>query len=236
MNVKTELLSKLQKVVEILNKNEIHFWMYGGALLGYVRDGDLIPWNRDIDLFVWTTEYPKVLRLKKEFKRLGLKVSVREKSVMLIWEDNNISIARYDLQGDYALWIKLCTRNKFGTILFYGVLCKVVEYHLDKTYRFLKWFLLKTGGCYLVEQRVPSHFYLNLKEINFYGIKLKVPAETEKYFEYTFGVDWRTPIKDFQYEKEYIHVIQGKISKSLKYHSGSIRSEGYDGRHYLNRI
>lgn len=230
------ILLHLKKVVELFELHEIRFWMYGGALLGYVRNKNLIPWDTDIDLFVWTEEYPKVLKLKKELIKLGFKVSIREKSTMLFWENNNISIAHYTLQGKYAIWEKLCTRNKWGTVIFYGLLCRSVEYNMNKLYRFLKWLLLKTGGCYLVEQKVPCHFYFNLKEIDFHGITLNVPAETEEYFEYTFGKEWRTPIKNFQYREEYIHVIKGKKPRSLKYHSNSIMSKGTNGRHYMNRI
>ena len=108
--------------------------------------------------------------------------------------------------------------------MYYGILCKAVEYNMNKTYRFLKLMLLKTGGCYLVRQTVPDHFFLDLKEIDLFGVKLKVPLETERYFEYTFGDDWRIPKQNHQYTKKFIRVIQGSKPKSLKYHSNSIQS------------
>lgn len=220
---KKDILSHLKIVVDVFKSNNVHFWMYGGALLGYIRDGNLISWNKDVDLFVWSGEYQKVLKLKREFKKHGFKVSVRENSTMLLWNDKNISIACYHHQGNYAIWVKLCTRNKFGNIVYYGVLCKVVEYNMNRIYRFLKWFLLKTNGCYLVKQIVPVHFYTELKEIDFFGIKLKVPKDTEQYFEYTFGKNWKTPIRKFQYTSKYIKVIEGKKPTNKKYHSNSIQ-------------
>jgi len=144
--------------------------------------------------------------------------------MMLCWEDKNITVAHYDMLREYAVLEKLCTRNKFGNLVYYGLLCKAVERDMTYTYLFLRWLLLKLGGCYLVQQTVPVHFYLDLKEIDFFGIKLKVPADTEKYFDWTFGSQWRKPLhKKFKYAKNYIKVISGEKPRSLKYHSDSIR-------------
>lgn len=205
--IKKDLLLHLSMTVDMLNKHKIHFWMYGGALLGYVRNGDLIPWDKDIDLFVWKKDYLKVLSLKDEFKKAGFRYLIREKNIILAWDDKNIGIMHYELQGDYAIREKLVTKNKFGNMVYFGLLVKAVEYNKIKLYRFLRWLLLKFDGCYLAKQVVPSHFYLDLKEIDFFGIKVKVPAETEEYLEYTFGKDWKVPQKDFKYNPEYFRVV-----------------------------
>ena len=205
--IKKDLILRLKKVVTLLEKHNIHFWMYGGALLGYVRNGELIPWDKDIDLFVWKDEYQKLLQLKNEFKKAGFKYFIREKHIKLAWEDKNISLMHYELQGKYAIREKLVTKNKIGNMIYFGLLVKAVEFNLLRSYHLLRWLLLKIGGCYLARQVVPSHFYLNLKEIDFFGIRLKVPVETEKYLEYTFGETWRTPIKNFKYNSEYFRVV-----------------------------
>lgn len=202
-----DLLSHLKDVATLLDKHDIHFWMYGGALLGYVRDGALIPWDKDIDLFLWKKDYPKLLHLKKEFKQLGFNFLIREKNIMLTWDDKNIGIMYYELEGDYAIREKLVTKNKIGNMIYFGILVHAVNLHMKHLYHLCRWVLLKIGGCYLARQVVPSHFYLKLKEIDFFGITLKVPAETEEYLEYTFGKTWRTPIKDFKYNPEYFRRV-----------------------------
>ena len=218
-----ELKQKLQTVVEILNNHKIHFWMYGGSLLGYVRNGKLIPWDKDVDLFVWKKDYHKVMDLKEVFKKEGFNCLTKDGCVMLKWADKNMTIAHYTLNGDEAFLEKLCTRNKIGNIIYFGLLVKAIKHNMKRTICFLKWFLLKTNSAYKIRQVVPSHFYQKLKTINVLGVDLKVPAETEEYLEYTFGEDWRTPIKNFQYTKEYIFVIEGKKPSKAKYHSNSIR-------------
>ena len=206
-DIKKDLLLHLKKVVALLEKHDVHFWMYGGALLGYVRDNDLIPWDKDIDLFVWKDEYPNLLFLKNDFRKAGFKYFVRENHIKLAWGDKNISIMYYELQGDYAIREKLVTKNKIGNMIYFGLLVKTVDFDMKLFYRFFRWLLLRIRCCYLARQVVPSHFYLNLKEIDFFGIRLKVPVDTEEYLEYTFGENWRTPIKDFKYNPEYFRVV-----------------------------
>lgn len=209
-NVKLDLLTHLQLIVDVLNKNKIPFWMYGGSLLGYVRDKELIPWDRDIDLFVWKSDYHKIFKIKNELKELGFRFLVRENTVMLKWADKNITIGNYKLDGDYAIRDKLSTKNKIGNIIYFGFLIKAVKHDMQRTYLFLKWLSIKLGGCYQMRQIVPSHFYFELKEIDFFGVSLKVPANTEDYLKYTYGDDWRIPKKKFKYTSDYIQVTRGK--------------------------
>lgn len=198
-NTKSDLMSHLELVVNVLNKHKFNFWTYGGHLLGYIRDGELLSWEQDFDLFVWEKEYNKLLSLKKEFKKLGFKCQIKAKSMGLTWNDKEIGFQYYTLKNDKALIEdRLITKNKWGNIIYFGLLCKASEYNMKKIKRFLTWLLLKTNGCYIVTQFAPSHFFLNLKEIDFFGLKIKIPAETEKWFEHTFGTDWKTPKKVFQ--------------------------------------
>jgi len=209
--IKDDLLEHARIIVDTLNENGINFWMYGGALLGYVRDGDLIPWDRDLDLFVWKKDYPKVIALRKIFEQKGFRVLQKEMSFTLYWGQQEVSIANYKLEGDIAtIRNRLITKNKLGNMIYFGLLIKAVKYKLKRTHRFLRWVCLRLNCCYSVTQIVPAHFYLNLKEIDFFGIKLRVPKETEKYFEYTFGKDWKTPQKDYKYNPEYIFVVEGE--------------------------
>ena len=229
-NQKSDLLIHLNLVASLLNKHNIHFWMYGGALLGYVRNNDLIPWdNNDVDLFVWKEDYPKLLALKKTFKKIGFKVLVKEKSLDLRWKEMHIGFQYNTLNGSNAyVYDRLVTNNRFGNIVYFGILCKISSLGMKKTKRFLKWFLIVTNGCYIVTQVVPAHFFLKLKEIDFFGVKLKVPSNTKKYLEYTFGKDWKTPNINFKRPTNY-YVYGGlpdskyrKYYKAKQYEKSSI--------------
>jgi phosphorylcholine metabolism protein LicD len=204
-----DLLSHLAVIVDILNKHNIHFWVFAGAVLGYVRDGELIPWDPDIDLCYLRKDFLKMISLRKEFKKAGFKFLTKERSARFDWEGSkgqHIGNACIDLEGDCAVREPLVTDTKFGRMIYFGLLIKAVRYNMNNTYRFLRWLALKSKGCHKTRLVLPSHFYLNLKTIDFHDIKLKIPAETEEYLDYVYK-DWRTPQKwegiYSNYNKEY---------------------------------
>ena len=42
------------ETINILNKNNVKYWICHGTLLGLIRDKQLIPWDHDIDIAVWS--------------------------------------------------------------------------------------------------------------------------------------------------------------------------------------
>ena len=42
------------ETIDILNKNNVKYWICHGTLLGLIRDKQLIPWDHDIDIAVWS--------------------------------------------------------------------------------------------------------------------------------------------------------------------------------------
>ena len=49
------------ETINILNSNNINYWICHGTLLGIIRDGKLIEWDHDIDIAIWSDEIPKNL-------------------------------------------------------------------------------------------------------------------------------------------------------------------------------
>ena len=41
-------------VINLLNENNIPYWLCQGTLLGIIRDNKLIEWDHDIDIAVWS--------------------------------------------------------------------------------------------------------------------------------------------------------------------------------------
>ena len=62
---------------DILDANGIKFWLNGGALLGFLRNQALLPWDYDIDLNVLEEEIPKIEKLKTTFESLGYEMFTR---------------------------------------------------------------------------------------------------------------------------------------------------------------
>lgn len=67
-----------KKVKEILEENNIEYWLAFGALLGYVREKHFIPWDHDID--IGTLDISKIEELESKFKdrKLTMKVKYRD--------------------------------------------------------------------------------------------------------------------------------------------------------------
>ena len=60
----------LLDTTEILNAAGVSYFLDAGALLGLVRDGDLIPWDRDLDLLIPATE---LLKFRKNYTKLRMR-------------------------------------------------------------------------------------------------------------------------------------------------------------------
>ena len=53
-----------KQTVQILNNNNINFWLCHGTLLGIIRENRLLPWDHDIDFGIWSDEHSKEEILK----------------------------------------------------------------------------------------------------------------------------------------------------------------------------
>ena len=95
MTVSEDEIQLFREVVQILNQQNIYYWLDQGSLLGSVRDGHFIPWDHDVDIGMTVTDqqvqilareliklggtlecYPYVLRLmrKKEEKSVDMRI------------------------------------------------------------------------------------------------------------------------------------------------------------------
>ncbi len=192
-------LEDLDKVAEVLKKHNIQFWMYGGALAGFVKIKDLFPWDGDIDLFVWDKDWKNLLSIRDEF---GLDYKI--KGICLAFESKGgkdidiMPFKRDDEKGiAYFERIHLSDPGKGGKLskmIFFGPL----QNSLKKGRYRLAWLfynLTEMFGGEVIRQEVPLKYFDNLKEIDLFGVKLKVPEDHEGFMDYTYGKYWRKPVE-----------------------------------------
>ena len=72
MILKENIDSNFFETINILNSNNINYWICHGTLLGIIREGKLIDWDHDIDIAIWSEETPKnlIIELMKKNKFL----------------------------------------------------------------------------------------------------------------------------------------------------------------------
>ena len=59
------LVEILKEIDRICRANNIQYYLYGGTLLGAVRDGKIIPWDDDMDLVMYRKDYDRFLEVCK---------------------------------------------------------------------------------------------------------------------------------------------------------------------------
>jgi len=190
----------LHLAVGILQQAGILFWLDQGTLLGVVRDANLLPWDKDIDLSVWEEEFPKVLSLKSEFESAGFYFEAHEEGDCLFLSRDDgyfVDICRYRRQDSVAQRfigkpkVKPWQRRlkKFLQLLPPWVHIRVR--HLSR--------IVLRGE--MISMQVPLSMFSSFRELDFMGLKLNIPHDSETYLQYKYG-DWRTPLKVWDYSKQ----------------------------------
>lgn len=83
-----KLYQMLKDTSELLEKAQIRYAAYGGAAIGILRHGGLIPWDDDVDLAILHEDEWKLIALIPEFEKLGYKI-VRDDLCYRIFNPKN---------------------------------------------------------------------------------------------------------------------------------------------------
>lgn len=209
------------ETVELLNKNNIFYWICHGTLLGIIRDKDLIPWDHDIDIAVWYTK-----NLKEKIKEIMEKKDYFLKEKYLI-EDDLLTFVKeggreVDINFYHQKEINLKHTAYVKWFVPKNIFCKIIEvlslanqykgkfYSLINQLTFIipifknfKIFLIKKNVFYkTVGYTQPIRLLKDFKKVQYYNIDVSVPVKSEEYLEFVYGVNWRSPIKKFNWIKD----------------------------------
>jgi phosphorylcholine metabolism protein LicD len=162
----------LKEVVSLFEKNDIHYCLACGTLLGAIRDGDFIKHDSDIDLILTEPlESDKVrgLLLENGYKRIH-RFGSTENGLECSFEKNGIKTDLFYLyKDDEKCWISLWkpTGSEERKQLFYDF---------------------------------PLWLFQKFSRFKFRGVSMNMPASPEKYLRIHYG-DWREIVKDWRWDE-----------------------------------
>lgn len=155
------LYKLLHKVVKIFEKNNIIYWATGGTFLGAIRSNGIIKWDDDIDLCILLEHKKKVINAIKYDNDL-------------IFDDFSSFVNKIRYKNNKYPFIDIFFMIKdinSGNTIYKCA----VEKHRN----------LWKNEIYLEKEIVP------LKKIKFGAMKISIPNEYERYFNTTYGKNWR---------------------------------------------
>ena len=170
-NYHKKMKDMLLKTIDILNDNNIKYWLEAGTLLGVIRDGDLIPWDYDADIGIYADSIEDIMKLKMKFFP---KYLIKKKFINTMWLPGNIRVLKVK-----TTWEKIKQLN-FHLDLF-------CVYKVNNNYRWSDSNALK---------HVNQKFYDKLDVIDWEGRKIYIPSNAEEYLTLRYG-DWKTPEKKY---------------------------------------
>ena len=205
--------------------NNIEYWLEAGTALAAYRDGKVFPWEHDIDIAVWRECVPDLNRLIVFFEREGFDVIIQKSLPFLDniiqlkvkrgFQDElfDIDIYLYTKKNGYAYmrWIqkpegRACSLKKETLFILRNIVNPLTEKWKRRSKFFPRFFAKKIFSAYLqfhirtsscIYHRFPEEFFNKLKEIDFYGVKVKIPAETDTFLSHRYGLSWKTPDSQF---------------------------------------
>ena len=159
----------LLKLVDILNKNNIPYFIDFGTLLGIVRDQELIRWDDDIDLTCYLNDCERILEALSEFVETYSDDAT-------VWKYRIIK----DLKG-----------GKSSIVLdFEDYKKNILSFSLDI------WLLsFINGKAVQTMNKCDEQHFLVSETIKYKNHLLTVPNQYKKYLEHTYG-EWQVPQKD----------------------------------------
>lgn len=166
----------LLHAARVLDKHQVRYHLEGGTLLGIVRDGDLLPWDHDLDISIPFSDLER-------FKACLSKLSSRH---WIVRTRLGFHCGHPAMGSSQNRLFKV--KNRVG-LFFSGRMCLdifVKHEHEGFVYWEAKEKLMRVG----------SRFYRSYEEVEYRGVKLKVPNDYRDYLSAKYG-DWSVPVKEW---------------------------------------
>ena len=221
MTAKSTLDPNFITVINLLNENNIPYWLCQGTLLGIIRDNKLIEWDHDIDIAVWSGVVEK-----KYITDLLSKANFKTKEAFMVKNDviyfikdggrivdvnfyQRIKLKSNKREMAYVEWLvprNICMKlvNAISNADKYdGKFQKLIKIFsfAQKPTVVLKKLFIKIGLFYKRSgYTAPVDLFQNIKKIEFHGLEIKIPLKAREYLEFVYGPSWQIPKKNYNWQ------------------------------------
>ena len=169
-NIKDKIIYGLETIDKLFNKNDIHYIIAYGTLLGAVRHWDMIPWDDDADIIVLRKDYNNILKLKNEFKKRGLNMVTDWKLIKIYFDDTQFPFIDIFIHDDENGKTVRCSEP-------FDKKCNYIDRVNNWWWQYINY---------------PYEWNINKKRFKFGNIEVWGPVEAEKILKYWYGPDCLT--------------------------------------------
>lgn len=174
---RARLVEGMCKLHDVLADTPMHnkYWICGGALLGWAREGALLKHDPDVDFHFWREDLPIFLKSIPALQAAG-------------FAPDSVWVNAKGRATEYRLKYKLCGFEFFEAVRAgKNTQCTFYGGNISKGAPVSE-IIFETPGC-------------ELAEFEFYGRTWLKPADHEAYLRAQYG-DWKTPDKKFESHRD----------------------------------
>ena len=208
---------------KILSDNQIFYWVGHGSLLGIKRENKLIEWDHDIDLCVWDKDnkrekviqilekdgfkYRSDLGFGKKFDQMsfdkpgGRRVDINFYMLGETKSGEKIAFIKWGYVDNFFMKILNAISDSENYKSRFSFLINNLRFLQPLAFKTKKLLIKKNFFYKFAGYQQPLNLLKDFKILDFHGIKINVPSNSEQYLEYIYGSNWRTPIKKFNWWK-----------------------------------
>ena len=221
-----------KQTVQILNNNNINFWLCHGTLLGIIRENRLLPWDHDIDFGIWSDEHSKEEILKifsnnvefqqtivpEEMDNLNFFAGDKRIDINFYNRNNKIAYIKWIAPGNilsrfhyfmiYFIYSEISFKTTIESSNPLAKIIKILILLFLLPIKFILSHKFKNKLHKKMQQKINYTGYsypielMTFKYIDFLEESVPVPIESEKSLDITYGKEWKIPKQDYTWHKE----------------------------------
>lgn len=186
-----QMMVLLRTFHEICEKNQIKYSLYGGTLLGAIREKGFIPWDDDIDVTMMRSEYEKLETvIRTTALRENFSFNIFERTPRFVMTQNNHPTVCIDIMiYDYISENRIIQKCKIAGIMFFAGMLKqqsgweITKRKATQKYGIIKYILFYIA--YIFGRLFPNswklHWLVNFSKRWFCGKRTLIHRSNDQY-------------------------------------------------------